>query len=82
MVNPICALRDEKVGFINVSVVHSTDVAVRSFVNACKQPNSDMQLSRKDFSLWHIADFDSDSGGIVPVQRNLLVDGGMIDELY
>lgn len=75
MIYPICAMRDSKVGFLAPTVEMNLEDAKRKFAHMCSQANSIYSFAPIDFSLYKIADFDTETGEIVPVQRELLIDG-------
>lgn len=82
MIYPICAMRDEKVGFLAPTVEINTADAVRKFAHACSQKDSIYAFTPADFVLYHIANFDTDSGDIIPIDRVRLCDGAQIGVNY
>lgn len=75
MTYPICAMRDAKVGFLAPTVEFNLEDAKRKFAHAMSQKDSIYNFAPVDFSLYKIADFDTESGEIIPCQRDLLIDG-------
>lgn len=83
MIYPICAMRDEKVGFLAPTVEMNVEDAKRKFAHACSMKDSIYAFSPADFVLYHIADYDTDTGEIKPIDRVRLIDGvqvGVVDE--
>lgn len=78
MIYPICAMRDEKVGFLAPSVEMNTEDAKRKFAHACSMKESIYAFAPSDFVLYHIADFDTETGEIIPRDRVRLIDGAQI----
>lgn len=79
MINPIVAVRDEKVGFLSPMVDTNLESAKRNFVHAIMQPGSLYNTHKADFALYHVANFDSDTGEVIPLDRQLIIDGTMIE---
>lgn len=75
MIYPVCAMRDSKVGFLAPTVEMNLEDAKRKFAHMCSNAGSIYSFAPADFSLYKIAEFDSETGEIVPVQRDLLIDG-------
>lgn len=64
------SIRDRLTGFMTPVLEQSDSVAVRNFRMAIDSQNRDksiMAFSSSDFSLYHIADFDSETGIISPI---------------
>lgn len=64
------AIQDSLSGFMTPVVEQSDPVAVRNFRMACDSANSSSTLmtwNPTDFSFYHIADYDSDTGIVTPV---------------
>lgn len=79
MIYPVCAMRDEKVGFLSPFAESNLDTAKRNFAHACSQSNSIYAFCPSDFVLYHIADFDSDSGEVIPLSHHeRLIDGAQL----
>lgn len=68
------AVQDSLSGFMTPVVEQSDPVAVRNFRMACDSANGSSTLmtwNPTDFSLYHIADYDSDTGivtSVVPIE--------------
>lgn len=45
----------------------SNGSAMRDFYDACKDPKTSLSLHPEDYHLYYLADFDNESGQIVPV---------------
>lgn len=62
------SIRDVLTGFMSPVLEQNDASAMRNFRVACEQPGSSLMFNRPgDFSLYRIAEFDSDSGVLVPV---------------
>lgn len=68
----VCAIYDRKVdtyGTQNLLLYHNDDVAKRAIHAAVLDESMEYSRYAGDFSLWHIADYDSDNGVTVGVER-------------
>lgn len=75
----ICSVKDKLTDFKGITLEPNRDTAARSFINALKTPNSLLYANPSDFALYHIADFDSDTGVVTPLSvPHVLVDGDSI----
>lgn len=63
----VYAVRDVKSGFQTPTCQVNDAVAIRGFASAVMQSDSVLFTHASDFSLYKIADFDSDSGKLVPL---------------
>lgn len=75
---PVCAMRDEKVGYLNPSVEPNIEVAKRSFAQMCSQAGSVPNFAPGDFALYLIAEYDTDNGVLTPVDHVRLIDGAQL----
>lgn len=69
MIFHMYSIRDRLVGFMTPTIEQSDPVAMRNFQMACdsaKRDRSLMAFRPSDYSLYRIADFDSDSGELIP----------------
>lgn len=55
-------IKDAKTGFMTPVVEQNDACALRNFAHAVNQPESIMNDSPNDFSLFKVADFDTDAG--------------------
>lgn len=68
MIYPVFAIRDSKVGFGAELIVQTNEpAAVRGFGFMVNNPSGMLHYSPKDFDLFHVADFDTESGQMDPV---------------
>lgn len=68
---PIYSYRDSKVGFMPPQCDQSDASAIRGFAYAINGNNGMMNYAPKDFDLFKVGEFDTDTGSIiacVPVQ--------------
>ncbi len=75
MIYPICAMRDAKVGFLAPTVEMNLEDAKRKFAHAMSNTDSIYNFAPVDFSLYKLADYDTETGEIIACQRDLLIDG-------
>lgn len=72
---PIVGVRDTAANAFNRPfAVQSIGVAIRSFgteVNR-QDANNTLYTNPSDFELWYLADFDEESGDVVPVERRMI----------
>lgn len=72
MIKPVVGVRDRQLSaFISQFVAPTLGVAVRSFRDAVNDPQSELFKHPEDFELFHLADFDDESGGfhnVVPAK--------------
>lgn len=72
---PIVSIRDVKVGFMSPQAEQSEQTAIRGFSYAMNHGDGIMSFSPKDFDLYKIADFDTETGKIEPITPTVLVSG-------
>ncbi len=72
----IYAMRDSKVGFLQLMLEHSDEIAKRNFGFAMRRPNTVYQDYVKDFDLYLLGYFDIETGGfeLLPVPQ-LIISG-------
>lgn len=67
MVYPVVSIRDRKTGFMTPTMDSNIPAAIRNFCHAVQHSrDSVLYTHSQDFSLYHIADFDSDTGIVSP----------------
>lgn len=69
----IVSVKDELVGYGEVTLAASEDVALRSFSMACNN-NEIIKANLKHFSLYQVGWFDSESGVVESINPKLIVD--------
>ena len=62
MIFGLYSIRDVKTGFLTPVAEQSKEVAVRNFAHAVKRADSLFFTFANDYSLYKIAEYDSDSG--------------------
>lgn len=67
MVKYFYSIKDELVGFNDPLLMVNDDVAIRTFIASVNQID-DLKNNAKDYSLYLLGDFDSDSGKISRLQ--------------
>lgn len=68
MIYRVYSIRDRLTGFMSPVLEQSDMVAIRNFRMACDSQKRDMSIiafNPSDFSLYHIADFDTESGSMI-----------------
>lgn len=60
-------MEDIKTGFCTPTVDANDASAIRNFASAVMQSQGVLFTHAEDFRLWHIADFDSESGVVTPL---------------
>lgn len=71
----LCAVLDAKLGeYAAPFTVRKTGEAIRSFGDAVAQPdpNNNMHKHPEDFTLWHVGDYESDTGEVINVVPRIL----------
>lgn len=63
----VYAIRDAKAGFLAPTLDQSGDSAIRNFEHAVMTTDSLFMTHPGDFSLWHIADYETDTGTLTPI---------------
>lgn len=67
MVYPVFSIRDCKTGFMAPTIDLNPDSAARAFLHAVSCSTDVIASNATDFALYHIADFDTDSGALTPI---------------
>lgn len=67
MIYGMYCMEDIKTGFCTPTVDVNDAAAVRNFASAVMQSQGVLFTHAEDFRLWHIADFDSESGVVTPL---------------
>lgn len=62
MIYGLYAIRDVKTGFMTPTMDASDPAATRNFFHAVRNSEGILFSYSQDFDLYHIADYDSDSG--------------------
>lgn len=58
----IYSMRDAKVGFTQVMLEQSDEVAIRNFSYAMRRPDTVYQEFTQDFDLYRLGNFDTETG--------------------
>lgn len=66
MILRMYSIHDSLTGFMTPVLEQNDPSAMRNFSMACQQGQSLMSYRPSDFTLYHIADFDSISGELLP----------------
>lgn len=71
---PIYSIRDVHTGFMSPTVDQNDASAMRNFGHAVMQSQSLMNSHPKDYSLYKIGEFETDTGEITPCMPELVID--------
>lgn len=66
------SIKDELVGFNNPQLLQSDDIAIRAISSALRG-NDDIRFNAKDYALYKLGSFDSDTGILLPYQMPVKV---------
>lgn len=75
---PIISVHDALIGYKNIVIEHNTATAVRGFSNSIRRQLDEQDgiaLDVRDLSLYHVGDFNIETGEITPFEPKLLVTG-------
>lgn len=75
---PVYAIRDVHVGFLTPTVDQNDASAMRNFRHAVQQTGSIMNSHAKDFCLYRIGEFNSETGVITSVLPEVIIDGASV----
>lgn len=67
MIYGVYSIRDVKSGFRDLITEQSDEIAMRVFSHVVKSSDGLMVSFPQDFSIYRLADFDSDSGVLTPL---------------
>lgn len=67
MIYGVYSMRDVKTGFTSLTLDVSDDSARRNFYHSVAKSDGILFTYAQDFALYHVADFNSDTGVVVPV---------------
>lgn len=81
MVCPVTAVYDCLVGYKNIAITQNLAISKRAFTNTLKniltEGNTD-EMSVSDLSLYHVGDFDMETGELIPTEPTVLITGNQI----
>lgn len=76
MIVNVYSIRDVKTGFLTPTFEVNDAVAMRNFSHAVHNSDSILFSHFKDFDLYKVGTFDSDSGRLMPIELPILVMAG------
>lgn len=76
MIYGVYSIRDVKTGFMTPTVDQNDDSAARNFYHAVANSDGILFTYASDFALYHIGNFDSDTGIIDPAIPSVLIAEG------
>lgn len=75
----VYCIKDSKVGWLTPTVDQNDACAARNFVHAMKNTQSLLYTHPKDFDLYNIGDFDTESGVLSGFAPELVFEGSSAD---
>lgn len=72
----VYSIRDAKTGFLSPAFEVNDQVAMRNFVHAVSNSDSVLFSHARDFDLYKIGTFDSDTGRIMPIEIPVMIISG------
>lgn len=75
MVYGLYCVKDARSGWLTPTLDQNDRTAIRNFEAACKRTDSLFFTHAKDYSLYHIADFDNQTGAVCPLPTPSLLVG-------
>lgn len=77
------SIKDEQTGYRYPMISGSDGDMRRSFIIECKNPDSLIHQALKDFSVWKIGEWDTDTGEFISLPEKILIERGenIIDSL-
>lgn len=76
MMYGLYAIRDVKTGFMQPAMDVNRDAAIRNFYHSVSQSEGILFTFASDFSLYHVAMYDSDHGIVDPIIPPVLIAEG------
>lgn len=67
MIYKIFSIRDNKSGFLNITLDLNEQCAIRNFEHACSKADSLMYTHASDYDLFELGEFDTDTGNVAPL---------------
>lgn len=68
------AIRDSKVGFMNLQAQQNDDVAARGFKNLLNSSERNIvNTNPEDYSIYFIGEFDENTGKFTPLEEPLFI---------
>lgn len=80
MIVPICCMRDQLTGFMNPFVVSNLDVAKRDFKIIVNDDTQSLHYNPQHFDLYHVGDFNTETGELLPCPADLILTGMSVIE--
>lgn len=65
---PVFSIRDVKTGFMSPTIDQNAPAAMRNFEHAVLNSASLMNSHPKDYQLYKIGEFDTDTGALIPCE--------------
>lgn len=78
MICPVYSIKDELVGFGSPIVEQNEATALRNFTYAMNRPDSLANENKKDYTLYKIAEYDTEKGCIKAVGPEFIVNGSAV----
>ena len=68
----IYALKDNKIGFVEVFIKNNDAVCIRDFQTACQNQNSPLAKHPDDFAMYKVGEMDIETGKLKEETRKLI----------
>lgn len=75
MIYGVYSIRDLKTGYLSITLEQNDASAIRNFEHACSRSDSLLYSHGSDYSLYKLGTFDTDTGTVVPCEKENLRDG-------
>lgn len=75
---PMYCYRDQKVGFMPPQADQNDNTAIRGFAYAINSRDGLMNFSPKDYDLYKVGEFDTETGQLTPCTPALVVSGSSV----
>lgn len=76
----ICCMRDQLTGYMNPFAVPNLKVAERDFKILINDDAQSLHYNPQHFDLYHLGEFDTDSGHLDPIEPELVLTGLSVKE--
>lgn len=68
MILGVYAMKDNLSGFLSPTFESNDDVAMRNFAYAISHKDTLLYAQKKDFDLYKIGEYDTDTGHLIPLE--------------
>lgn len=78
MIMEVYAIKDRLTGFLSPVIENNENVAIRMFTELVNDPNTNIHRTPRDYDLYHLGKFDTETGAISGSAPRLLVSGSEV----